>query len=74
MATLLKTHAVPVDKVFALRGSGGMAKAVACALRDAGFRAGFIVARSADAWQALARTTGFEWRADIDGAAAFVAV
>ena len=67
IATLLKMHAVPVDTVFALRGSGGMAKAVACALRDAGFRSGFIVARNADAGQALARATGFEWRADMDG-------
>jgi shikimate dehydrogenase len=51
---------------FVLRGSGGMAKAVAAALRDAGFRDGTIVARNADVGQALAALYGFGWRADVD--------
>ncbi|MGH6747675.1 shikimate 5-dehydrogenase [Novosphingobium sp.] len=46
---------------FLLRGSGGMAKAVAAALRDLGFRDGTIVARNAEAGQALARQYGFGW-------------
>src|SRR5512133_2054740 len=33
---LLNDHQVSSNLVFALRGSGGMAKAVACALKDAG--------------------------------------
>ncbi len=37
IARLLANYKVSPDLVFALRGSGGMAKAVACALRDAGF-------------------------------------
>jgi shikimate dehydrogenase len=52
---------------FVLRGSGGMAKAVAATLRDAGFRDGTIVARNADAGQALAALYGFHWRADVSG-------
>ena len=51
---------------FVLRGSGGMAKAVAAALRDAGFRDGTVVARNADVGQALAALYGFGWRADVD--------
>jgi shikimate dehydrogenase len=50
---------------FVLRGSGGMAKAVAAALRDSGFRDGTIVARNAGAGQALAALYGFGWAAAV---------
>jgi len=50
---------------FVLRGSGGMAKAVAAALLDAGFTTGTIVARNIVAGQAIARTYGFDWRAEL---------
>ncbi len=50
---------------FALRGSGGMAKAVACAMRDAGFTDGLIVARNEVAGRALAKTCGFEWQSEL---------
>ena len=62
---LLASHGVSPNATFALRGSGGMAKAVACAMRDAGFRSGFVLARNAAAGRALAQSCGFEWRADI---------
>ena len=62
---LLAAHRVPPDCTFALRGSGGMAKAVACALRDAGFRTGTIVARNEAAGKALAGLYGFDWRAEM---------
>ena len=62
---LLKTHEVPVDLPFALLGSGGMAKAVACALRDAGFRNGRVVARNRKTGQELAESYGFEWQPDL---------
>lgn len=62
---LLAAHRVPPDCAFALRGSGGMAKAVACALRDAGFRTGTIVARNEVAGKALAGLYGFDWRAEM---------
>ena len=62
---LLKKHSVPKDSTFALRGSGGMAKAVASALRDGGYANGVIVARNEAAGQALARNLGYEWQADL---------
>ena len=62
---LLAAHRVPPDCAFALRGSGGMAKAVACALRDAGFRTGTIVARNEAAGKVLAGLYGFDWRAEM---------
>ena len=67
IAKLLAEHRLSPDLVFALRGSGGMAKAVACALRDAGFKKGFIVARNAAKGRALAELYGFKWRADMTG-------
>ena len=62
---LLAEHQVPAEYAFALRGSGGMAKAVACALRDAGFRNGTIVARNEAAGRALAGLYGLGWRAEM---------
>ncbi|MNZ45533.1 Shikimate 5-dehydrogenase-like protein [compost metagenome] len=61
---LLKTHAVPKETSFALRGSGGMAKAVASALRDGGYRNGLIVARNESAGRALADSLGYRWQAE----------
>ncbi|WP_294240281.1 shikimate 5-dehydrogenase [uncultured Sphingomonas sp.] len=46
---------------FVLRGSGGMAKAVAAGLRDAGFANGTIVARNEALGRTLAETYGFAW-------------
>src|SRR6266478_1278082 len=40
VSELLRSSGIPSSVDFALRGSGGMAKAVACALRDAGFSKG----------------------------------
>ncbi|GMA16768.1 shikimate 5-dehydrogenase [Deinococcus metallilatus] len=65
VASLLKVHQVPPDALFALRGSGGMAKAVAAALRDAGFRQGVILARNQAAGEALAHSCGFRWQAEL---------
>lgn len=63
--SLLKSRAIPTDLEFALRGSGGMAKAVACALRDAGFTKGVIVARNEAAGTALASQYGYDWRGEL---------
>ena len=52
---------------FVLRGSGGMAKAVAAALRDTGFREGIVVARNETAGRALAALYGFGWAATPEG-------
>jgi shikimate dehydrogenase len=48
---------------FALRGSGGMAKAVLAALVDSGFTDGVVVARNEPAGRALAERYGVGWSA-----------
>ncbi|RBP17673.1 shikimate dehydrogenase [Roseiarcus fermentans] len=64
---LLDLRLVPRDAPYALLGSGGMAKTVATALRDAGFRDGTIVARNEAAGRAVAATAGADWRASLGG-------
>jgi len=66
VAQLLARHEVPRASTFALRGSGGMAKAVASALRDGGYENGVIVARNEVAGRALADALGYQWRAQLD--------
>lgn len=65
VATLLGEHAVPTDSSFALVGSGGMAKAVAAALRDGGFTDGVVVARNERTGRALADAYGFGWVTEV---------
>jgi shikimate dehydrogenase len=60
---LIEQSRLAPDTPFLLRGSGGMAKAVAAAFRDAGLRSGTIIARSEAAGTALARTYGYHWMA-----------
>ncbi|MCG5243166.1 shikimate 5-dehydrogenase [Azospirillum doebereinerae] len=67
--TLLDSHAVPRELRFALRGSGGMARAVLCALRDAGFAEGVVVARNEATGRKLADEYGLPWQADTAGIA-----
>jgi shikimate dehydrogenase len=62
---LLERHGVPTGTRFALRGAGGMAKAVAAALRDGGFRAGTIVARHEGPGRALASAYGFDFATEV---------
>jgi shikimate dehydrogenase len=52
---------------FLLRGSGGMAKAVAAALRDRGHRQGTVVARNESSGRRLAAQYGFGWAPDVAG-------
>lgn len=60
---------------FVLRGSGGMAKAVAAALRDSGFTDGTIVARNRAAGEPLASLYGYRWAPDLtEGAALLINV
>lgn len=65
VVSLLRKHGVPSDTRYALRGSGGMAKAVACALRDSGFANGCIVARNEAAGRALAAQCSVPWQATL---------
>ena len=66
VAKLLREHDVSPESSFALLGSGGMAKAVACALRDSGFGKGYIVARNAVAGKTLADAYGFVWQPEMN--------
>jgi shikimate dehydrogenase len=59
---LLQDHVTGPHPDCVLRGSGGMAKAMACALRDAGFAAGLIVARNETAGRCLGQKLGYDWR------------
>ncbi|MFJ4064700.1 shikimate 5-dehydrogenase [Pseudomonas sp. NPDC089996] len=62
---LLEAHQVDPATAVALRGSGGMAKAVASAFRDAGFGEGIIVARNEQAGRQLADVCGYRWVAEL---------
>ncbi|MCS3469995.1 shikimate dehydrogenase [Pseudomonas sp. JUb42] len=64
VAQLLDRYKVPRTR-FALRGSGGMAKAVVSAMRDAGFTDGLIIARNEQAGRALAQSCGLQWQAQL---------
>jgi shikimate dehydrogenase len=63
---LIQSAGIPETTRFALRGSGGMAKAVACALKDAGLTNGVIVARNQTAGVALAEQYGFQWKKELE--------
>jgi shikimate dehydrogenase len=65
IAQLLRQHDVNPSSSFAVRGSGGMAKAVLCAMRDAGFKNGHVIARNEVNGKSLADLYGFEWRNEI---------
>ena len=65
VASLLRSRGVAPSTSFALRGSGGMAKAVASAMRDAGFHAGTIVARNESTGRALAQSCGFAFASEM---------
>ncbi|PYI67210.1 shikimate 5-dehydrogenase [Arthrobacter livingstonensis] len=61
IARLLAANKIPPATTVLLRGSGGMAKAVAAALRDAGLTRVTIVARNEAAGRTLAGLYGFDW-------------
>ncbi|WP_427018900.1 shikimate 5-dehydrogenase [Pseudarthrobacter sp. P1] len=70
IARLLAEHRVDPALSVLLRGSGGMAKAVAAALRDAGFTAVTIVARNEGSGRTLAGLYGFGWLPEVGAATA----
>ncbi|AJI95009.1 shikimate dehydrogenase substrate binding domain protein [Yersinia ruckeri] len=65
IARLLSQYQVPKETSFILRGSGGMAKAVIAALRDAGFKHGHIIARNESTGKLLAENYGYQWQAEV---------
>ena len=62
---LLAQYQISKDLVFAVKGSGGMAKAVVFALKNAGFSKGYVVAKNSITGKELADASGFEWRTEI---------
>jgi shikimate dehydrogenase len=67
VSKLIRSSGIPSSAGFALLGSGGMAKAVACALRDAGFSNGLIVARNEATGPALAHQYDLRWKRELTG-------
>jgi len=64
VAMLISRHALDPAASVLVRGSGGMAKAVVAALRDAGFGQLTVVARNEAAGRALAGKYGYQWVRD----------
>lgn len=71
---LITEHGLNPDAAVLIRGSGGMASAVATAFRDSGFGNGTIVARNPDSGSELAHRLGYDWRSDVGGIRAPVIV
>jgi shikimate dehydrogenase len=65
IASLLHSHDVDRAEDFVVFGSGGMAKAVVAALRDAGFDAGTVVARNEETGAPLAERYGYGWAPEL---------
>lgn len=70
IARLLSVNAVDPATTVLLRGSGGMAKAVAAAMHDAGFASVTIVARNEERGRALAALYDFAWLPEVGEATA----
>jgi len=63
VARLIAEHRLHPDSSVLIRGSGGMASAVASAFRDNGFRAGTIAARNGVTGRRLADRLGYDYAA-----------
>jgi shikimate dehydrogenase len=62
---LIAEHGLQPSQSVLLRGSGGMANAVAAALKDNGFQQGTVIARNADTGRDLAGRLGYEYGPDV---------
>lgn len=74
MAALIAERRLAPEAPVILRGSGGMAKAVACAFRDAGFARGTIVARNEATGRRLAEVCGWRWAGELGDLSAAILV
>lgn len=63
VAALIADHALDPDSSVAIRGSGGMAKAVVAAFRGAGFDDVTVIARNEETGSALAERYGYRYSA-----------
>lgn len=66
---LIARHGLEPDAPVVIRGSGGMAKAVAAAFQGSGFRTGVIVARNAERGRALADRLGYDYAPQVESLA-----
>jgi shikimate dehydrogenase len=71
---LIALHGLDSHHSVIIRGSGGMAKAVGAAFRDAGFTNGTLVARNAESGQKLAAELGYRWAPEPDDLTANIIV
>lgn len=62
---LIAQHGLDGDDAVIIRGSGGMANAVAAAFAGAGFTGGHIVARNGQTGRALADRIGWDYAAEV---------
>ncbi len=72
IARLIDMHGLDPAASLVIRGSGGMASAVAAAFRDKGFETGTIVARNPETGGRLADRLGYRYAADAAGGADIV--
>ena len=72
IARLIDEHGLDPGASLLIRGSGGMASAVAAAFRDKGFEAGTVVARNPQTGARLADRLGYRYAADASGGADIV--
>ncbi len=68
---LLEKSNVSNKATVAVRGSGGMAKAIVCALHDLDFKNCVIVGRNEKTGSALAKMYGYSWRQDFETSSFF---
>ncbi|KUI24403.1 shikimate 5-dehydrogenase [Mycobacterium sp. GA-2829] len=71
---LIDSYGLDPAQPVLIRGSGGMASAVAAAFRDRGFTEGTVVARNPGTGGALADRLGYDYTADVGSRAAAVLV
>ncbi|MAU84939.1 MULTISPECIES: shikimate 5-dehydrogenase [Gordonia] len=74
VAALIDRHALPTSASVAIRGSGGMAKAVVAAFRGAGFDNVTVIARNPDTGAALADRYGYRFASEDIGSGAAILV
>lgn len=63
---LIDEYEISPNTRFALKGSGGMAKAIAYAFKNRGFENGIIVAKNEKTGTALAQKLGYVWQATLE--------
>lgn len=62
---LITQYRLDPEQAVIIRGSGGMAKAVASAFHGSGFRTGTVVARNEEQGRALAERLGYEYASGV---------